>query len=195
MNNRFHSEAKLPWSYDYPLANHIVTNKNSAKLWDAPVFAPLAFFQVSLENFPAKGFKILPIAFWVSVAQTPFHVWHVKAKLVVPSELVFSIYYKCLSGWRMHHLDTLSLHHFYDELPRFADIPHHPQMNMHILVYTMKTPFAYKSIAQVPCYRTWFSFSCCIRSFSSISRSSSCCLSSAAFSGPHSRVYSTIAMV
>ncbi len=95
----------------------------------------------------------------------------------------------------MHHLDTLSLHHFYDELPRFADIPHHPQMNMHILVYTMKTPFAYKSIAQVPCYRTWFSFSCCIRSFSSISRSSSCCLSSAAFSGPHSRVYSTIAMV
>ncbi len=27
MNNRFHSEAKLPWSYDYPLANHIATNK------------------------------------------------------------------------------------------------------------------------------------------------------------------------
>ncbi len=30
MNNRFHSEAKLPWSYDYPLANHIATNKSSA---------------------------------------------------------------------------------------------------------------------------------------------------------------------
>ncbi len=30
MNNRFHSEAKLPWSYDYILANHSVTNKSSA---------------------------------------------------------------------------------------------------------------------------------------------------------------------
>ncbi len=27
MNNWFHSEAKLPWSYDYPLANHIATNR------------------------------------------------------------------------------------------------------------------------------------------------------------------------
>ncbi len=27
MNNWFHSEAKLPWSYDYTLANHTATNK------------------------------------------------------------------------------------------------------------------------------------------------------------------------
>ncbi len=31
MNNRFDSEAKLPWSYDYPLANHIATNKSCLK--------------------------------------------------------------------------------------------------------------------------------------------------------------------
>ncbi len=29
MDNRFHSEAKLPWLYDYPLANHIATYKSS----------------------------------------------------------------------------------------------------------------------------------------------------------------------
>ncbi len=29
MNNWFHSEPKLPRSYDYPLANHIATNKSS----------------------------------------------------------------------------------------------------------------------------------------------------------------------
>ncbi len=31
INNRFHLEANLPWSYDYPLANHIPMYKSSAK--------------------------------------------------------------------------------------------------------------------------------------------------------------------
>ncbi len=60
MNNRFHSEDKLPWSYDYPLANHIATNKSYANR-EMPVFAPLPFFRVSSENCPAQWFKILPI--------------------------------------------------------------------------------------------------------------------------------------
>ncbi len=30
INNRIHSEAKIPRSYDYPVANHIATNKSSA---------------------------------------------------------------------------------------------------------------------------------------------------------------------
>ena len=61
MNNRFHSEAKLPWSYDYPLANHNATNKSPANREMSLFFAPLPLFRVSSENFPAKGFKILPI--------------------------------------------------------------------------------------------------------------------------------------
>ncbi len=62
MNNRFHSEDKLPWSHDYPLANHIATNKRSANC-EMPLFSRLhlPFFRVSSENFPAKGFKIPPI--------------------------------------------------------------------------------------------------------------------------------------
>ncbi len=40
MNNRFHSEAKLPWSYDYPLANHIATNKSFANR-EMPLFSHL----------------------------------------------------------------------------------------------------------------------------------------------------------
>ena len=39
-NNRFHSEAKLPWSYDHPLANHIATNKSSANR-EMPLFCRL----------------------------------------------------------------------------------------------------------------------------------------------------------
>ena len=60
MNNRFHSEAKLPRSYDYPLANHIATNKSSAN-HEMPLFSRLYLFRASLENVPTKGFKILPI--------------------------------------------------------------------------------------------------------------------------------------
>ncbi len=52
MNNGFHSEAKLPWSYDYPLGNRIATKA---------VFATLPFFRVSSENFPARGVKLLAI--------------------------------------------------------------------------------------------------------------------------------------
>ncbi len=60
MNNRFHSEAKLPWSYDYPLANHLATNKSSANR-EMPLFSRLTLLSGIFENFPAKGFKILPI--------------------------------------------------------------------------------------------------------------------------------------
>ncbi len=31
MNNRFHSEVKLPWSYDYSLANHIETGATNIR--------------------------------------------------------------------------------------------------------------------------------------------------------------------
>ncbi len=52
MNNRFHSEAKLPWSYDYPLANHMATNKSSANR-EVPLFSRL---------YPSFGYlrKIFP---------------------------------------------------------------------------------------------------------------------------------------
>ncbi len=61
MNNRFHSEAKLPWSWDYPLANHIATYKSSTNC-EVPLYSrPLPFFRVSSKKFPAKAFKILPI--------------------------------------------------------------------------------------------------------------------------------------
>ncbi len=40
MNNRFNSEAKLPWSYDYPSANYIATNKSSANR-EMPLFSRL----------------------------------------------------------------------------------------------------------------------------------------------------------
>ncbi len=61
MNNRFHSEAKLPWSNDYPLANHISTNKSSANL-EMPLFSRLyPSFGYLRKIFPPRGFKILPI--------------------------------------------------------------------------------------------------------------------------------------
>ncbi len=64
MNNRFHSGAKLSWSYDYLLANHNATNKRSANR-EMPLVSRLPFFRVkkkASEYLPAKGFKILPIA-------------------------------------------------------------------------------------------------------------------------------------
>ncbi len=60
MNSQYHSEAKLPWSYDYPLANHIAKNNSYANR-EMPLSLPLPFFRVSSENLPVKGFKILPI--------------------------------------------------------------------------------------------------------------------------------------
>ena len=57
MNNRFHSEAKLPWSYDYPLANHIATNKSSANR-EMPLFSHLYPSFMYLRNiFPPRGLK------------------------------------------------------------------------------------------------------------------------------------------
>ena len=57
MNNRFYSEAKLPWSYDYPLANHIATNKSSANR-EMPLFSRLYPSFGSLRKiFPPRGLK------------------------------------------------------------------------------------------------------------------------------------------
>ncbi len=57
MNNRFHSEAKLPWSYDYPLANHIATNKSSANR-ERPLFTRLyPSFMYLRKIFPPRGLK------------------------------------------------------------------------------------------------------------------------------------------
>ena len=57
MNNRFHSEAKLPWSYDYPLANHIATNKSSANR-EMPLFSRLYPPFGYLRNIsPPRGLK------------------------------------------------------------------------------------------------------------------------------------------
>ena len=60
MNNRFYLEAKLPWSYDYPLANHIVTNKSSAN-YEISLFSRLYPSFGYLENiFPPRGVKYTP---------------------------------------------------------------------------------------------------------------------------------------
>ncbi len=69
--HRFHSKAKLPWSYDYPLANHIAINKSSAN-HEMPLFSRLyrSLWYLS-ENFAAKGFKILPIRVWATVIKFP----------------------------------------------------------------------------------------------------------------------------
>ncbi len=57
MNNRFHSEAKLPWSYDYPLANHIATNKSSANR-EMSLFSRLyPSFGYLWKIFPPRGLK------------------------------------------------------------------------------------------------------------------------------------------
>ncbi len=57
MNNRFHSEAKLPWSYDYPLANHIGTNKSSANR-EMPLLSRLyTSFGHLRKIFPPRGLK------------------------------------------------------------------------------------------------------------------------------------------
>ncbi len=56
MNNRFHLEAKLPWSYDYPLANHIAKYKSSDNP-EVSLFSRLyPSFEYHSENFPTKGF-------------------------------------------------------------------------------------------------------------------------------------------
>ncbi len=55
MNNRFHSEAKIPWSYDYPLGNHIATYKSSTDR-EVPLFSRLyPFFRYLRKIFPPKG--------------------------------------------------------------------------------------------------------------------------------------------
>ncbi len=57
VNNRFHSEAKLPWSYDYSLANHIATNKSSANR-EMPLFSHLyPSFGYLWKIFPPRGLK------------------------------------------------------------------------------------------------------------------------------------------
>ncbi len=57
MNNRIHSEAKQPWSYDYPLANHIAANKSSANR-EMPLFSRLyPSFGYFRKIFPPRGLK------------------------------------------------------------------------------------------------------------------------------------------
>ncbi len=57
MNNRFHSEAKLPWSYDYSLANHIATNKNSTNR-EMPLFSRFyPSFRYLRKIFPPRVLK------------------------------------------------------------------------------------------------------------------------------------------
>ena len=60
MNNQFHSEAKLSWSYDYPLANHIARNKSSANR-EMSLFSRLYLsFGYLWKVFPPRGFKCTP---------------------------------------------------------------------------------------------------------------------------------------
>ncbi len=54
MNNCFHSEAKLPWSYDYPLANHIATNKSSANR-EMPLFRAFTLLSGIFGKFSRQG--------------------------------------------------------------------------------------------------------------------------------------------
>ncbi len=66
MNNRFLSEAKLPWSYDYPLANHIATNESSANR-EMPLFSRLyPSFGYLRKIFPPSGLEyFLFISRWI----------------------------------------------------------------------------------------------------------------------------------
>ncbi len=73
MNNRFHSEAKLPRSYDYPLANHIATNKSSAN-HEVPLLSRLyPSFGYFWKIFPPRGLKysLLSTAVLLSI----YHVY------------------------------------------------------------------------------------------------------------------------
>ncbi len=57
MNNLFHSEAKLPWSYAYRLANHIATTKSSANR-EMPLVSRLyPSFGYLRKIFPPRGLK------------------------------------------------------------------------------------------------------------------------------------------
>ncbi len=57
MNNQFHLEAKLPWSYDYSLANDFATNKSSANR-EIPLFSHLyPSFGCLWKIFTPKGLK------------------------------------------------------------------------------------------------------------------------------------------
>ncbi len=63
MNNRFHSETKIPWLYDYPLANHIATYKSPTNR-EVPLFSHLyPSFGYLRKIFPPRGFKysVFPI--------------------------------------------------------------------------------------------------------------------------------------
>ncbi len=53
MNDWFQSEVKLPWSYDYPLANRIATNKSSANR-EMPLYPSFGYLQ---KIFPPRGLK------------------------------------------------------------------------------------------------------------------------------------------
>ena len=71
MNNLFHSEAKLPWSYDYPLANKIAANKSSANC-EMPLFSHLYPYFVYLRKiFPPRGLKysILDKVIWKQLSR------------------------------------------------------------------------------------------------------------------------------
>ncbi len=68
MNNRFHSEAKLPWSYDYPLANHITTYKSSTYR-EMPLFSRLyPPFGYLRKIFPPRGLKFSLLLQWRDIS-------------------------------------------------------------------------------------------------------------------------------
>ncbi len=63
MTNRFHSEAKLPWSYDYPLANHIATNKSSANR-EMPLFSAFTLLSCIFGKFSRQLRGLKYFLFW-----------------------------------------------------------------------------------------------------------------------------------
>ncbi len=62
-NNQFHSEGKLPWSYDYRLAKHIATYKSAANR-DVPVYSSVGYLR---KIFPLKGLKYCLLLNFVSI--------------------------------------------------------------------------------------------------------------------------------
>ncbi len=54
LNNHFHSEAKLSWLYDYPLANHIAIYKSSANR-EVPLFHPFTLLSGIFRKFCHQG--------------------------------------------------------------------------------------------------------------------------------------------
>ena len=105
MNNRFNSEAKLPWSYDSTLANHIATNKSSANR-EMPLFSRLyPSFGYLRKIVPPRGlkyslllllytqYKMTGVLHMVHVIEYAFHGFCVCVQVILNYQ--YHLHYTC----------------------------------------------------------------------------------------------------